>query len=368
MGYYRQIIMEIPPTLPQMSGMQCIWVIVAAGLIGIAPTPAAANAPPPTATAPSDAAALYRQAFTLLDRLDEDDARHLGMCSADECWVATTPLDRTTAVLAGRMWEAVNYARSAAVLPAARWEISGDLAKSVELRRKVPQLAGLLVLNARHELEAGQPEAAVSDLVATMALSRHAASEPNLMAKQLEAAAWRPAAEVLSRNLNTLPKNLIAGLPARLERLPPAPAFRAVLQGERETAGKLSGKQGLAAAAMAKSLDGFYQSLDAAADRPPQQFAARVDEELAKVPLNTQAKVIAPALKQVREQAAVLEARRAMLDTAIRVVVKGAAAVESSKDPFAEGPFGYKAHTDGFELSSGLRVKDRVVTLRVGPP
>jgi hypothetical protein len=237
----------------------------------------------------------------------------------------------------------------------------------VELANSAPRLSALLVLKARHELRDGKHEQAVGDLLAALALSRHAAADPTLMTKLVEISARRPAAEVLAQQLPSLPKELVDTLPARLQQLPPSPTMEQVIQGEHEFAKESALKQRFVAIAMVAGLEDFYTALAKGASLPPRQFAAFVDEQTAKYSANGWAKIIAPALKQARERIAVIETQQAMLQTAIKVVLQGDAAVAASKDAFGNGPFGYNKLPNGFELSSDLKSKNQPVTLRFGP-
>jgi hypothetical protein len=170
----------------------------------------------------------------------------------------------------------------------------------------------------------------------------------------------------LAQQLPSLPKKLVATLPARLEQLPPSPTMQQVMQGEHEFAKEYALKQKFVAIAMVAGLEDFYTALAKGASLPPGQFAAFVDEQTAKYSANGWAAILAPAFKQARERTAVIEAQQAMLQTAIKVILQGDAAVALSKDPFGNGPFGYKRFPDGFELSSELKYKNQPVKMQFG--
>ena len=88
---------------------------------------------------------------------------------------------------------------------------------------------------------------------------------------------------------------------------------------------------------------------------------------MGKFKLNPFAQTIGPALKRTREPMAVVEAKRAMLETAMAVVDKGKDEAAKSKDPFGDGPLKYAEKDKGFELSSALTTsKGKPVSLRVG--
>jgi len=60
------------------------------------------------------------------------------------------------------------------------------------------------------------------------------------------------------------------------------------------------------------------------------------------------------------------EVRMAMLLAAVAVVEGGPEKLAGIKDPFGDGPFGYRKLDSGFELSSKLLEKDKPVTLAIG--
>src|SRR5438094_1901935 len=66
-----------------------------------------------TATAAADAAPLYRQAFTQMASLSDEDDQRLGLCGTDGCWVVKTPLDAGTAALLSRQAQTIALIRRA---------------------------------------------------------------------------------------------------------------------------------------------------------------------------------------------------------------------------------------------------------------
>jgi hypothetical protein len=59
--------------------------------------------------------------------------------------------------------------------------------------------------------------------------------------------------------------------------------------------------------------------------------------------------------------------RLAMLRAAVQVRLHGPESLKSIRDPAGSGPFAYLATPKGFELTSKMHVKDKPVTLTVGP-
>jgi hypothetical protein len=337
-------------------------------LLLIVPATAVAQSLPATIRSSADnAATLYRQAFAFLATLDEADSGRLGLCGTEGCWVVTTPLDAGTAALLSRQAEAVALIRRAAAMPEARWDLNGDANKMVEIANQLPRLAALMVLQARHGLRDGQPTLGVDDLMVATTVSRHAATtQPTIMTKMVETAAFRPAAEALAGQLPTLPKELVAALPGRFARLPKSSTMQMVVRGEFEFARATAPRQGAAAVLMVATLTGYYDALAEGGDLPPDEFARLVDAQSARFSANPWAGIIAPQFKRSRELVAALQTRQAMLMTAIEVVLHGEAAVAASTDPCCNKPFAYKKTPRGFELTSALVYRDRPVALRVG--
>ncbi len=349
------------PTFLMIAAAACL---VAVPAIADAPQRAPASTLP--TSRPTNAADLYRQAFALLDGLDAADHERLGMCGTEGCWVVTTPLDKATADLIARKRQAVLLARTAAALPEVRWDVGTDANKMIEMSTHVPVLSALLVLRARHELQAEDPRQGLDDLMAALALSRHAASDRTIMGKYFEVIAQRPAIDVLAQHLPDLPRELVAALPARLDRLPKSPTMPEVILGEYEFAKKAAVRQGLDMMEMVAGLKDFFAALANGGSLSPSQFAALVDEQTAKYSATSWAGVIAPVFKSARGPIAAGEARRALLKAAVDIVLQGEASVKASKDPFGNGPFAYRKLPNGFELSSELKYRDKAVTLRVG--
>src|SRR5205814_1120785 len=94
--------------------------------------------------------------------------------------------------------------------------------------------------------------------------------------------------------------------------------------------------------AMAVSrLTNFYDALAKGGELPPDQFDKVVDEQIAKFSANPFAGILGPQFKRARQTVALLEAKQAMLATAIDVILRGDGAAATSKDPFGKGPFAF---------------------------
>jgi hypothetical protein len=111
----------------------------------------------------------------------------------------------------------------------------------------------------------------------------------------------------------------------------------------------------------------FYKAIGDAMDQPQAQFDQTVDAEAAKLMLNPVVKNIAPTIKRIHVSYISVKVKRAMLDTAVDIVLNGEGAVSKSKDPGGDGAFGFSGSADRFTLTSkALESNDKPVTLRVG--
>jgi hypothetical protein len=348
---------------------------------GPASVPSAIPAPRPPAWP------LVAEAAGMLEGLSPEDAGRIGLCGSDGCWVVTTPLGAETADLLARQGRAVVLARAAAALPVTVPPDAGPTPRPPasrpvtrpgggdderwsypvsRLAESIPRLSALLVLHARHESRDGRPAAAVDDLLAAMALARHASAERTMTAKLVEIAAYRPAAEALAACLPALPRGVAATLTDRLAALPPSPTHAEMVRGEFAFAKRSAARQGFVVAVMVGGLEGFYTAMADGGALPPAEYRRLAERQVAAHSLNPWAKVIGPALGRTRETTAVFEAKQAMLATAVDVVLNGEAAVAKSKDPFGDGPFTCRKLAAGFELAGHLTHNAEPVKLTVG--
>jgi hypothetical protein len=142
--------------------------------------------------------------------------------------------------------------------------------------------------------------------------------------------------------------------------------MRDLMLGEYAYARQSGRKQGLVATTMVVTMESFYDAMAEAGPLPPDAYGKRIDEEMAKHPINPWVKILAPSLKRAREPIALFEEKSAMLNAAMDVALDGEAAVEKSKDPFGDGAFGYRKRDGAFVLKSVLKYQDAPVELVVG--
>jgi len=310
----------------------------------------------PTTTQP-DAGPLYGEAIDSIAKLSE----------LDEDRIVDRRLDDSAAALLAKQQPTIALIRRAATMPTADWGIDGDAQAMVGVAQHVRLLSCLMVSNARNELRGGQFAAAVDDLVAALAVSRHASVAQTTMVTKMgeQAAAW-PAMDDLAAALPTLPKDVLAAIPAKLSALPASPTMAQMVRGEQAFARATAPKQGAVAVIGVAGLTGFYDALARGGQLPPDGFDKLIDEQMQKFAVNPFAGILGPAFKRSRLNTAMLEAKQAMLATAIDVVLRGDGIVAASKDPFGNGPFKFEKTAKGFRLRSALTRDGKPVELSVG--
>jgi hypothetical protein len=110
-----------------------------------------------------------------------------------------------------------------------------------------------------------------------------------------------------------------------------------------------------------------YDELAQLTTLPPREFDAQypafVDRAEAESPV---AKLLLPAMQKVVTAQRRSQARTEMLLAAIAVVEGGPEKLAAIKDPFGDGPFGFRKLEEGFELSSKLQVEGKPVGLVIG--
>jgi hypothetical protein len=322
------------------------------------PCVAVAQTRPAAASTQADAGPLYGEAIALISKLSDDDMNRL----ADP-----RPDDAVAAALIAKQQPAIALIRQAAKMPTTDWGIDGDAQEMIKVAQHVRLMASLMAASARHELRHGQPAAAADDLVVALAVSRHASvGQTTTVTKMGEQAAAHLAIEEFAAELTSLPKEVVAALPAKLAKLPASPTMSQLVRGEQAFARATAPKQGAAAVVLVAGLTNYYDALAQGGNLPPDKFAKLVDQQVAKSPANPFAGILSPSFKRAREMTAMMEARQAMLMTAIDVVLHGEGSVAASKDPAGDGPFAFEKTANGFRLRSALKHDGKPVELLVG--
>jgi hypothetical protein len=391
-----------PAASPEAQSSPPVW-IEALGVLALLGFTSGSPSWLGAAETPSPNAALtYWQAFATMPRLnDHKTGKRVFEASYDEGIVK--PIDEELAKYL-QMWAsrtAIRLLHRAAGISHCDWglNLSED---GLEVRLghvdKARPMMRLCLARARYHFEEGRDREGVDDVIATMAMGRHLASDgltASLFAGyNLEHMACYIAAAYLPR---MSPEGLDY-LGKRLDALPPFPSLGEVLANERwhldwlvekyqaadekrrrelcrlltdsdEAAGTLYGADVLKLAADLRPL---YEEIDALASLPPEKLRKAVEKRIApKVDGNPLGQVMFPDLVTTRTGDVFHQCRRALLRAAIDVVRRGTDALEDHPDPHGDGPFEREAFDGGFELRSQLEyLKYRKVptklTLRVG--
>lgn len=340
-----------------------VWRLYPMGAVSESAVQSSAIPSTAPATAGSNAADRYRRAFALVQSLQENPAQSAQLGRYEE-----GEFDKDAAAFFKQHKSIIDEVKAGAAAAGCDW---GEPV----MEKRLPTLNGLRTIAnftlTHAQFAATQKESAVvlDDSLAAMALARHVGADGLLVDKFVELGVELKAIDRLAAGLPLLTNEQLKSLPARLDALPKSATGRQMMDAEFAFAKRSIRDQqgGMVATAMADGLEDFYRNIGAVMDeQSPQQFAATVDAEMAKVKLNTFAQVSGKSFARVREPLAVLQVKRAMLRAAIDIRVNGESALASWRDPFGEGPFGYVKTADGFELTSKLTQRDAAVKLSVG--
>ena len=301
----------------------------------------------------------YTQAFAKFDTWQKEE-----LAALDD--PAKTPLDQKTAAMLKSHQDIADLLLTAAVKSQATWpDAGGDIQPALKQLNPVRRAASYLLLQSRFDLSQNHPDKALDDAVAMLAMSRHAAQRNLLVYRLVAQAVETMGTDRVAAMLPSLPKDLAAKLPDRIAKLPPMPDGKAFMAGEFAFARQAIRVQ-KGPAGFVDVLEPFYKNVGEAMSLPPAEFNDKLDAETAKVMLNPFAKNLAPSLKRFRENDYALEAKRALLNTAIDMTINGEAALAKSKDVEGGGPFTSKPAPHGYTLVSKVQRNNKPVTLTVG--
>lgn len=308
----------------------------------------------------------YQKTYAILETLDASDARRY----------RTKTLDQEAPRLLRQLEEAINLARTGAAIRTAEWPSrENNPGQSILLGKIVRSCSTLLVYTALHELEQGETEQAISDLLSSLAVARHASVKPNMMVKLIEIGASRRASDILAQHMPSFSKERVAALREQLKQLLPSPSLAEVIRKEYQFGileatrqDKQTGRKDHFSERQFSELKNFYAALADAASLPPDKFATAINDQTSKYSENVFASLIGKILQSFQKNGSVSLTRRALLEGGIQIVLKGESAVSDSKDPYGVGPFTYQKHKNGFELSSQLIHRDKPVSMTFGPP
>jgi hypothetical protein len=360
----------------------------------------------------ANAALKYWQGFATLPTFSDADAQKLHL------EYLTMPLDGK----AREMVAKADYSLKMLQYGAAQAECNWALAMEEGVYALLPYvpasrvLTSLSFIHARMHMEEGHRDAAIDDIVSALTLGRHVSVDGSLIAVLVGYAIEQRAQETLALYLVQLDAASIQKLKTRLDRLPagagPADGLKieeATLEWFIRKVKEKHGKDELVAflgelskvsdtrddkgqgsefleecggttdgvVRFAEELRPFYGRAAKMLDLPMDRFVDEWNRESAKGTANPVFQRLFPAIAKVRESQARHDVRRALLDAAIDIRLKGADAQKDHLDPLAGKPLEYTEFDGGFELRLKLDEKlrekwhfaprfDEVLFLRVG--
>ena len=356
------------------------------------------SAAPPDPVA-DNAALFYWRAFSVLPNLD--DKQDAGLRHVLE---KLGPVDEKTAKMIESAGSSLKELHRGAAHLRCVW--ATPLEDGVETLlpncNKARQLSRLACARAHLRFQQGRPAAAIDDLMDTMTLGRHVASDGVLVSLLVDFAIERQTIGVAARHLGELKPLQLDEFAARLDRLPAATTMRRAMETERECLLEtfirdLSGPNAkekmawivkeiggskdpnvkdLRGVSLEQFRDGLislrpiYDEIAAKMDRPPAEMKA---PEAMLSGLSPAAKALGmgllPAAVACRTNEAAHQTRLVMLKAALAVVGRGPEALKADafKEPYAVRPFSCEKTAVGFRLVSRTLDRDRKpVTLEVG--
>jgi len=367
---------------------------VSASIALLAASVAAAEAEPQLR---DNAALKYWQASALLPKDAVEKAER----------VRVRPQGPEAAAFVQECSNSLRLLREGAAIRRCDWGLNPDEGPALLLPHmsKMRQLARVGCAAACVDFERKKHADAVARAFDVLTLSRHVGADGLLIGKLVEVAIANMATEVLASYLPALPPETLQTLSARLAKLPLSATFADAIRMEQRTFGDWFRKRMAATppaeraklvnalmgegagaedatslqAAVAddaklaealSSLDQHYAALIAAASAPAAEQKPLLAQLQAKLKTaNPLVRLCLPGVTGCQQSVAAHETRMLMLRAAADVVVGGPDAVAKHKDPYGDGPFGYRKLEVGFELSSALTGRDGApVKLNVGAP
>jgi hypothetical protein len=346
---------------------------------------------PPVA---ENAALQYWQGFAKLPALDAKQEKLL------DNW-AKEPLGVATSSLLDQCQDSLKFLHRGAKLRKCDWGLDYSDGISMQLPHlsKARTLARVAALDARRALAVGNTDAAGNDMVGIVAMARHIGSDTTLVSALVCFAMEGMVVDLAAPLIPELNVPYDEALKA-FESLPPRPRLDVTLAGDKRLASSMiqqlldaerqrpgswletwlamlgpNGPESLkhpgSLEEITKQLEGFFATYDELAKLvvlPPAEFEAQFPPFVKRArAANRMADLLLPSVDQALMTFRRGEARMAMLLAAIAVVESGPEKLAEIKDPFGDGPFGYKKLETGFELSSKLMEQGRPVTLTIGP-
>jgi len=342
--------------------------LIVALLVTVAPL-WAAEEPGPGEAAKTEgkaenAAVHYRQAFELLPKLSQEQEKLLREASS-------APIDKATEKVLRKAEPALKMLRQGAQMAHCDWGLpkgAEDLkaltpapSDAMELTKAfvlplndARSLVRLACLQARYSAQQGREQEAVDNLAAALTLGRQLGSTGAIVSFIVQVAIESLVVDTAARVLPNLGPEALTQLGKRIDAAPAGATLKTALQKDNERDSILRDFTG--DPRYGQMLE-FNKKLIEIADLPPDEFA----KEFKKID-NPQA----ASMERAHQIQSAARAKMAMLAAAIKIRLEGKKAVESTKDPYGDGPFKYTEVPGGFELESELRMDDKPVTLRIG--
>jgi hypothetical protein len=331
----------------------------------------------------ANAALKYWQAFATLPRFTAGEAAKL----LEEC--QSMPLDAPARGMAAEARYALDMMRRGAALPYCDWGIGwadegiGNRLPHLDGAR---QLSALACLRARLRFAEGQSAEAIADILAAMAMGRHASRDGSLPAILTGYAIERRMSETLARSLPKLDAKTLRDLKKRLDALPAGGRLatgvreeqiletgwfvRQVKEAKDEASvvaflSQLWNGPGEGRALLdecggtrdgvikcAEELRAWYPLLAKQMELPLEEFEKEQDQAAANLAANPMYKRFVPGILRCRWLKAQADVGRALLSAALAVQLEGQGVLKDHPDTVVGGSFDYVAFKDGFELRS----------------
>lgn len=290
------------------------------------------------------------------------------------------PLNDRTAAFLDRNAEIFSLLHEGATAGQSEWrQDSGDTKSLMKALNPVRAAANMGVLRAKMLFQRNDDSAALDELMDVLAMGRNVSKQSaTMVASLVDIGVEQQTMNELAREAPKMPADLIRTLPDRLKQLPAAMTLADVARGERQFGAQLMADQiKTDAPKTVSAMAPFYEAIEAASDQKPpptsEEFKAKLVEAIGKIddknaPMaKSLAASLVPSWARYYQTFCLYRAHLAMLETGALILRDGNAALNSSSDPFGDGPFDYQKTAGGFALGSKLMDKnDEPVGLRFG--
>lgn len=342
----------------------------------------------------ANAALKYWQGFATLPTFSDADADKL------HSGYLTMPLDGKTRDMVAKADYSLKMMRYGAEQADCNWGLSMEEGVDALLpyAPAARVLTSLSFVRARINMEDGHRDAAIDDIVSAMTLGRHVSVDGSLIAVLVGYSIEHRAQETLALYLVQLDAASVQKLKTRLDRVPPGArpvdglkleeatlewfirkvkamksndelvAFLSKFtkngdnRDDSEKGGEFLDECGGTAEGVVRFTEAVRPCFGRAAkmlDLPMDRFVSEWERESAKESANPVFQRFFPAIAKVRESQARHDVRKALLDAAIDIRLKGADARKDHLDPLVGKPLEYTEFDGGFELRFKLDEKLR---------